>query len=225
MGLFAQVEFWQAISAFAWPIAAIVIALIFRRFAAALVNRDKLTIKVAGMEISVAEATEQAGKGLSDLQERLAALEQRAPGAPRENAPVDDTDRSTGQQPVKGEKSILWVDDYPSNNAFIIEKLESDGIRVRKELSTDAAMAALRSDRFDVLISDLGRIEAGKENPFAGLELARAMSAESITVPMLVFSGPRGMENRERLRAAGVDHVTASPVDVFKFIDQHLRAG
>lgn len=121
------------------------------------------------------------------------------------------------------QKSILWVDDYPSNNAFIIEKLERDGIRIRKELSTDAAMKALGADSFDLVISDLGRQEGGINNHFAGLELARAMRAAGVTLPLLIYAGQRGVDNRSKLLAAGVTQVTASPVDVFKFVDQHLR--
>ena len=212
--LIKNVDFWKAISSFAWPITAIILALLFRRFLEGLLKRDQMTLKVAGMEITVAQAAKQAGAGLSDLQERVAALEVRY----QDKAQIEPvTLRSSSH---KG--AILWVDDFPSNNAFIIEKLESDGVRVRKELSTDAAMKALSSDEFHLVISDLGRIENGNDNPFAGLEFSRAVRVSGNSVPILIFAGQRGLDNRQKLLSAGATDVTSSPVDVFRFIEAHL---
>ena len=216
--LFLKPEFWSAVAGFAWPIALVVVALLFRRFIAQLLSRETVKLKVAGMEISVAEATEQAGKGISDLQERVAKLEQNfAVHAPAE------TDTPNPEPAISS--SILWVDDFPSNNAFIIERLESEGVRVRKELSTDAGIAALAADSFDAIISDLGRQEAGRDNPFAGLDFARAVRAAGNQTPLLIFAGRRGIENRDRLLAAGVSAVTNSPIDVFKFVSSHGGEG
>ena len=44
------------------------------------------------------------------------------------------------------------------------------------------------------------------------------------TVPILIFAGPRGLRNREDLLAAGATEVTASAVDVFKFVSERRAA-
>lgn len=209
-----NVEFWKASSSFAWPLTARPPGLLFRRFDVGLLKRDQMTIKVAGIKISVAQATKQGGTALSDLQERVAALESRTPTQAR---PAHEPSARSGAQ-----HSILWVDDFPTDNAFLIEKLESDGIRVRKEISTDAALRALGNDSFDIIISDLGRIENGRDNPFAGLELARALKASNSATPLLIFAGSRGLEHRDQLLTAGATDVTSSPIDVFRFIETHL---
>lgn len=209
--LLQDVTFWTAVTSLGWPVAAITIALLFRRYLARLIDGENVTIKVAGMEISVREAAAQAGKNLSDLQERVARLEEGVVGV------TDPNDVQDGSDGI----SILWVDDFPSNNAFIIEKLESDGYRVRKELTTDAGLKALATDNFGIIISDLGRQEGGQDNPFAGLEFTRAVRAANNDTPLLIFAGKRGHQNRERLLAAGVTQVTSSAVDVFRFVDAH----
>ena len=211
--LFANPDFWSAIVPLSWPFTILIVALLFRARLLGLLDRDQLTIKVAGMELSVQEATEQAGKGLSDLQERVSVLEKALSGGPQTETPLELPSL------IPESRSILWVDDYPSNNAFIIERLQLEGVRIRKELSTDAGIAALNSDDFDLIISDLGRVEHGKDNPYAGLEFARALRAAGHAHPLLIFAGKRGLENRQRLEAAGVDHVTASPVEVFSFVE------
>ncbi len=209
--LFKDANFWLALSNFAWPIALTIIALLFRKLLAQLLRREALTIKVAGMELSVQDVAEQTGKGMSDLQERVAILEQNFSNGGKANAKSFSSANT----------SVLWVDDYPSNNAFIIEKLENEGIRVRKELSTDAAIGALGNDEFQMIISDLGRVENGQDNPFAGLEFARALRASGHNAPLLIFAGQRGLENRDKLLTAGANQVTSSPIDVFKFVEQY----
>jgi CheY-like chemotaxis protein len=209
--LFLDPNFWASIVQLSWPIAVVVIALIFKKYIAAIFNREKLSFKVAGMEISVTEATEQAGKSISDIQERLARIEQHFLEAPM----VLET------REEEKKISILWVDDFPSNNAFIIEKLEEEGMRIRKELSTESGIKAIANDSFDLIISDLGRVESGRENLYAGLEFTRAVRASGNQVPLLIFAGPRALDNERQLLAAGSTAVTASPVDVFKFVEKY----
>ena len=118
--------------------------------------------------------------------------------------------------------SVLWVDDFPSNNAFLIQGFEEEGIRVRKELSTKSGLFALANERFNAIITDLGRKEDGTDNPFAGLDFIEAVRSSGCPTPILVFAGRRGLENRERLLSAGATEVTASPVEVFRFVHEHL---
>ena len=65
--LLVNPEFWQAVSNIAWPAFALVIVLIFRWPLNSLLRRDNLTIKVAGIELSVPAATEQVGKPQSRM--------------------------------------------------------------------------------------------------------------------------------------------------------------
>lgn len=217
--LLGNVEFWKAIATFAWPLTVLIIALTFRKIFERLTQKDQMTFQVGGLEISVAQAAKQTGEGLSDLQARVAKLEDSDNGTVY-TPPLAPALTKTASQSDPA-LSILWGDDNPANNAFLIEKLERDGCQIRKELSTSAAMAALRSDRFDIVISDLGRVEDGRANDFAGLDLLSSMKEKQITVPTLIFAGNRGLQNESSLLAAGARMVTSSAVDVFQFVAAH----
>ena len=52
---------------------------------------------------------------------------------------------------------MLWVDDRPGNN--VIERQSMDPYNIQFELATttDEALNKLRGQRFDAIISDMGR--------------------------------------------------------------------
>lgn len=214
-------EFWAAVVQLAWPVVFLVLFLVFRPALTTVLKRENVTMKVAGMELSVSQAARKSGEEIVALQERVARLEERLERAAA--APADvEFEQPLKERPRTGR--ILWVDDHPSNNAFGIERLEKRGLDVRKELSTDAAMRALLEEEFDIVITDLGRRESGAERPFAGLELIEKMRSGNFRQPVLVFASSRGIRNRERLLRAGATEVTSSMVDVMKFIDNQLAA-
>ena len=126
-------------------------------------------------------------------------------------------------EPLKLRRTILWVDDYPRNNAFLVDKLQRDGFDVRTELSTVAALRAHSQQEYFLVITDMGREESGVERPSAGLELIMALRSSEYRGPILVFSGARTLLERERLLKAGANEVTSSAVEVFKFVDTELR--
>ena len=215
MKLFSDPEFWKAISAFAWPIVILIIAWRFRDMIETLLSRDTVAIKVAGMEISVAQAAEQSGKMASDVQDRILEIEKRIASLPV--IPEKGSTIAGSSANIKSPSAILWVDDYPSNNALLIDNLRNSGIEVRTELSTVSGLKALRNGNFRKVITDLGRVEDGGDNPFAGLELIEKIRASGNTLPIYVYAGSRGEENSERLLAAGASFVGNSTVDLLNF--------
>lgn len=238
MALFAEVKFWEAIAALAWPVAALVIALMFRNSLGTLLKREQLKIKVGGMEITVAEAAKQTGEGLAQLQARLAQIEASLGGA-RTLSPSAELDAGMADPfgsppPVSAKRpvppgagqgaSILWVDDSPANNAFLIDQIEKWDVQVRTELSTEAAMAALAEGSFTMVISDLGRKEGGRGNAFAGRDLIQRIRKKGLAVPILIFASSRALEARASLIAAGAEVVTSSAVDVLEFVRRHSGA-
>jgi hypothetical protein len=77
LSLFESPDFWKAIASISWPIAILVIFFNLKDKLYKLLGRDNLTIKVAGMELSVADATKSIGESVSDLQKKLSDLESR----------------------------------------------------------------------------------------------------------------------------------------------------
>ena len=108
-------------------------------------------------------------------------------------------------------KSLLWVDDNPSNNTLLVEQLVRAGVRVEQVRSTADAEKALGTRTYDVVISDMSRREQGQVVDDAGIRLASAMRAEHPGIPLLIYCGTY-MAGRygEAARAAGVAFITSS---------------
>ncbi|MGD9656934.1 MAG: response regulator [Methylocystis sp.] len=230
MDLIENVEFWKTISASFWPATVIIMFFVAKSHIFKLFNKDGLTIKVAGMEISIADATKNIGSSVSDLQKKVAVLEETV----RKLHP--DAELGTYTQDLAGKNaaitkytsetppnkfSILWVDDYPINNAFLIDSFRNERIDVKISLNTQDALQYVENDDIDLIITDLGRKENGRENPFAGSELIKAIRSSNKQIPIIVFAGKRGLENKERLLREGANAVTASGVEIQAFVDMH----
>lgn len=179
-----------------------------------------MTIKVAGLELSVQDAAKGLGRDMANIQERMSQLENRFSGG----ALPANTATAAAELARKPNKrsALLWVDDYPSNNAFLIEGLKHKGIEVVLSLSTEDAVRKLRDDDYKAIITDLGRVEDGRDNAFAGLDLIRQLRADGTLKPTLVFAGSRGIANRDKLLKAGAEDVTDSGIDVMAFIDKYF---
>jgi CheY-like chemotaxis protein len=87
-------------------------------------------------------------------------------------------------RPELQDTAVLWVDDDPKNVDFPHKVLNNAGVYVERKGSTEGALNALSTDRFDVLVTNLER--EGKET--AGIELLERMHARQLTVPAVVFS-------------------------------------
>jgi CheY-like chemotaxis protein len=211
--LLENIEFWKVIASMAWPAAILVIFFVLRGQIRRIFDREEMDIEVAGFKIHVRDATKRLGRDLTGLMDRVATIE----------AKRDEPANSPETRFQSHRFSILWVDDFPSNNAFLIEKFRADGVEVEISTSTEEALQKLRQRDFDVLISDLGRIENGRDNPFAGLDLLQRLSSVGLPTPSLVYAGRRGLENERKLKEAGAELVTSSPIEVIAFVEHHRR--
>ena len=192
-----------ALAALAWPL---IFAVIVLKFAAPLAKviesalGRKFTIKVAGNELTMEEASAQQQKIIGDMQSKLAELEKRltqAPGA-LQFAPAEDEER---QSAARAGKRVLWVDDNPKNNSYLVANLEEKGVRVDTALSTEHALRMFRAAPYDGVISDMNRAEGKK----AGIDLAQQLRALRPQLPIFIYcSAPTARALREEARAAGV---------------------
>ncbi|WP_067832806.1 response regulator [Nocardia lijiangensis] len=122
--------------------------------------------------------------------------------------------RSLPESPAAS--AILWVDDHPSNNAFLIDRLERNGIRVDTALTTVAATDLLSTRRYAAILTDMSRTENGTAVPDAGLRLTETVRARGLTTPIVVFTSAHTAcgDNSDRALAAGARSVTSSPTDL-----------
>jgi CheY-like chemotaxis protein len=191
------------IGAIAWP-AVVIFVLVrfgssFREF---LTSMGEFSLKGVGFEASAkrkqaeaaaalaaAEATKPIGdadRGLVSRDPRLAASVVAQVATPRVI------------RRISGSK-VLWVDDRPTNNIYPRQALEALGITIELALSTDEALAATHQQRFDAIISDMGR----PPDPRAGYTLLDALRAEDDRTPFVIYSGSRDPEHQAESRKHG----------------------
>jgi CheY-like chemotaxis protein len=123
---------------------------------------------------------------------------------------------------------LLWVDDVPENNVALTENLRGLGVTVIQARSTREGLRLLQEheqdqEPFDVVITDMGRREHGRDNPTAGLELTRKIRELERTgkirdhphpLPVIVYASTRGAESARESKDPKVSFATASPVEL-----------
>jgi CheY-like chemotaxis protein len=109
------------------------------------------------------------------------------------------------QQPRKTLRSrILWVDDRPDNNVFERRAMEAYNIDFDLALSTGEALAKIGKNKFDAIISDMGR----PPDPRAGYTLLQALRASGNLTPFFIYAGSDDPEHRQEALSRGAQGST-----------------
>jgi CheY-like chemotaxis protein len=105
---------------------------------------------------------------------------------------------------------VLWVDDKPVNNTYEASLLKSMGAKVDMVRSTKEAMDAVEQTSYDLIISDVRRLEDGNVNAEAGYQLLERLMARAIRIPVVFYTGTVKTLDRARTKSAfGVAHRSA----------------
>ncbi|HEX7659788.1 MAG TPA: response regulator [Pseudonocardiaceae bacterium] len=121
--------------------------------------------------------------------------------------PVGSRPKATG---------VLWVDDHVRRHAVELDRLQRNGVAVDTVNSTDAALDRLSLRRYQLIVSDMHRVENGQRVLDAGLRLTQAVRALDRDTPIVIFStGPTTAATEEPVLAAGANVVTTSPTALF----------
>ena len=136
--------------------------------------------------------------------------------------PIRSTPPITNDPP-DATATILWVDDHPSNNALEVEQLRRRRVAVHLTESTGDALKLLGINRYELVVSDLGR----GEDRLAGLRMIAVMKQRGINVPVIIYTvQPKDRSGQERLRhmaaAAGATDLATSPEEVRLSISRQL---
>ncbi|MEZ4455302.1 MAG: BTAD domain-containing putative transcriptional regulator [Gemmatimonadales bacterium] len=89
---------------------------------------------------------------------------------------------------------VLWVDDNPENNDVVISALRTRGVTVATAITTAEAIRLVGADRYDAVITDIGRYEEGEYVPGAGMDLLRRLRDLQPEVPALVCTSARSAD-------------------------------
>ncbi len=160
------------------------------------------TVKAGGMEISVQQASDQLASRLDDVRDQVSAL-----------TVAPSTEGAAPTEGLQRLGSVLWVDDFPQNNAFEVEALQRKGVDVIQALTTNEALQIL-ADRpgIDVIISDMGRVGDG---PDAGVKLVGAVHDRWPDKPLLIYaSAPAIAQWGQAALDLGAAGVTASATEL-----------
>lgn len=221
------------LAALAWPIVILVLVLRYHGQIAALVRpfaravQDRLdgggggeaSIAFAGVSLSgkidaasilVAKATAQPG---------VAGGRVTADEARQELAGVipDDTAAASVES-----SAILWVDDRPENNNFVVDAFRELGIAVTLVLSTRQAMELLQTNSFDVIVSDMGRHESGAYQDRAGYELLSELRHAGVDSPFFIYAGSNLPEHRKEALQRGAQGSTNRPAELITLVTSAL---
>jgi CheY-like chemotaxis protein len=105
---------------------------------------------------------------------------------------------------------VLWVDDQPSHNALLVDRLERQGVVVDTARSTKEALQKLTGQRYQLIVSDMERVESGKPMPNAGLELIRTVRTFDRDTPVVIYGRGGGRAMEDTATQIGADLVTSS---------------
>jgi CheY-like chemotaxis protein len=94
---------------------------------------------------------------------------------------------------------ILWVDDRPNNNVLERRSLEALGVQFTISTSTEDAITRTQQQRFDIIISDMGR----PPDPKAGYTLLDRLRASGNQTPFIIYAGSRASEHQIEAKSHG----------------------
>ncbi|MBN2077065.1 MAG: response regulator [Dehalococcoidales bacterium] len=112
------------------------------------------------------------------------------------------------------QKKILWVDDRPDNNTFERQAIEAFGIQCITSTSTEDALNKLKYEKFDAIISDMGR----PPDQQAGYTLLEALRSNGDHTPFLIYAGSRSPENIRETQKRGAQGTTNRPDELFEMV-------
>lgn len=119
------------------------------------------------------------------------------------------------------EATALWVDDRPSNNIFERQSLEALGVSFVLATSTEEALERLTKQKFDVIISDMGR----PPDPRAGYTLLEKLRASGNRIPFVIYAGSNAPEHKAEARSRGALGSTNRASELFGHVLAALNRG
>ena len=231
----------DSIATILWPLIVIIILLSFRKNIQALIKSGesrKFSVKIGDMEVSMDELSKQQGEMIKDLQARINTMQKEmvAMSQPTREAKgkLDSTgaretvpdvgaaafDIGVDTDPFDDDiSSILWVDDNPVNNAFLIDSLKYQGIQVTNALSTQEGLEHFRRGTFDCIITDISRKEGGLvANRQAGFELIREIRERNKEIPIFIYTAKFDERLRHKAKESGATGITSSPSELLQML-------
>ena len=236
----------NSIATMLWPLIVIIILITFRKSVQGLLESArgrKFTVKIGEMELSMDEFSKQQSVMINDLQTRVNELQRKVDATMRESIPqtekltfddqrvgvrrAEDVQKVASKPDAKSAtldidddiKDILWVDDNPKNNAFLIDSLNYHGVSVFNAANTKEAVERFKRGAFDCVISDSCRHEGDDaDNCQAGFELSSLIRELDEDVPIYIYTDEVTERLKEKAEDVGATAITSSPSELLKLL-------
>jgi CheY-like chemotaxis protein len=119
----------------------------------------------------------------------------------------------------KRQKVVLWVDDRPDNNIIERHSMAPYNIDFVLAQSTGQALAELRKQQFDAIISDMGRPPDSR----AGYTLLEAVRGSGDQTPYFIYAGSRDPAHVREARSRGAQGTTNMGDELLQMLLQALN--
>jgi CheY-like chemotaxis protein len=216
-----QIDLMQVIKIIIWPILILVLCIIFRGPISELIkpNPDQsMVVKVgpSGIEISrVASAAAAVAAGAAARAEQGQPVNQQVLA----NNLAQGIEASLRSGDVKTlKRKILWVDDMPSNNDYLIRAFQDLGIVVTTSTSTSEAQKELSDNKFNLVISDMSRPDDDR----AGLALIKIMRELNVQTPIIIYAAKWASEHKGQEKEIGAILITNDPSEIYSTVLKQL---
>jgi CheY-like chemotaxis protein len=123
-------------------------------------------------------------------------------------------------QEVAGTKA-LWVDDNPFGNTYERSALEAFGIQFTLSTSTEDALDKVRTNKYNVIISDMGR----SPDERAGYTLLSKLQERGVHAPFIIYSGSNRPEYKTEAIRRGSCGATNNPSELFQLVLDAIKNG
>lgn len=175
----------------------------------------------SGREIDLTELSRLQQTALSDLQQTVAEM---ASATPQNAALMEKVDAASAPEATAPVRRVLWVDDIPENNTLLVEQLIEANVKVDQAISTEQAVKLISANRYDVIVTDMGRVEGKSYVADSGVVLTRKVKELSPNTPVLVFTSGKGARmHGSAAMEAGARLITASGTRLISALNQILN--
>ena len=117
---------------------------------------------------------------------------------------------------------VLWVDDHPADNEWERRHLRPEGILFDNVVSTIEAIEQLSFSRYDLVITDLGRLDSSDRSRAAGTDLLGHPVISDGGPPVIVYASWMAVAQADALKARGAFGVAASQGELYRLVHEAL---
>lgn len=201
-----------------WPTLLLFIVIRFGQdFREFILSLGELSLKGAGFEASLKRKQAEAAASLAaaaasrsdgEMLHKNAAVEAKAAA----NVVSEFVTHSAVRRASRS--TVLWVDDRPNNNTYERQALEALGVSFVLATSTDEALKEISQNRFDAIISDMGRPPDSR----AGYTLLEKLRSEGDQTPFMIYANSRDQKHVSESRHRGAIGCTNNANELFRMV-------